>query len=60
MPGWLKVFAENRIVPVTIDAVRALSRGGPTTTPVLRSLAWTVAIVVVSGSSAVRRYRRTA
>ena len=60
MPGWLQVFAENQPVLVTIDAVRALSQGGRTTTPVLQSLAWTVAIVVVFGSSAVRRYRRTA
>ncbi|HVM05582.1 MAG TPA: ABC transporter permease [Acidimicrobiales bacterium] len=60
MPGWLQVFAENQPVSVNIDAVRALSQGGPTTTPVLQSLAWTVAIVVVFGSLAVRRYRRTA
>ena len=54
------MFAENQPVSVNIDAVRALSQGGPTTTPVLQSLAWTVAIVVVFGSLAVRRYRRTA
>ncbi|MFP5377391.1 MAG: ABC transporter permease [Acidimicrobiia bacterium] len=60
MPGWLQAFAERQPVSVTIDAVRALSQGGPTATPVLQSLAWTVAIVAVFGPLAVRRYRRAA
>lgn len=59
-PGGSGCSPRNQPVSVTIDAVRALSQGGPATTPVLQSLALTVAIVVVSGSSAVRRYRRTA
>ncbi len=58
MPGWLQAFAEHQPLSVTVDAVRALSQGGPTTTPVLQSLAWTAALVAVFGPLAVRRYRR--
>ncbi|MDP9388620.1 MAG: ABC transporter permease [Actinomycetota bacterium] len=60
MPGWLQVVAERQPVTAVVDAVRALSVGGPTAGPVLASLAWTVAIVVVFAPLAVRRYRRAA
>ena len=60
MPGWLRAFAENQPLSLTVDAVRALSLGGPAASPVLRSVAWTVAIVAVFGPLAVRRYRRAA
>lgn len=60
MPGWLQVFARHQPMSVTVDAVRALSLGGPTTGVVLQSLAWTVGIIAVFGPLAVRRYRRTA
>jgi ABC-2 type transport system permease protein/oleandomycin transport system permease protein len=58
MPGWLKVFAEHQPVSVTASAVRALLQGGPTTSYLLQSLGWIVAIIVVSAPLAVRRYRR--
>lgn len=60
MPGWLQVIAENQPLSVTVDAVRALAQGGPTTGFVGRSLLWTVGIVAVFGPLAVRRYRRAA
>jgi ABC-2 type transport system permease protein/oleandomycin transport system permease protein len=61
MPGWLQAFAANQPVSVTVDATRALMLGGrPTTAVVLKSLAWTVAILVVFAPLAVRRYRRAA
>lgn len=60
MPGWLQVFARHQPLSVTVDAVRALSQGGPTTSFVLQSLAWTVGIIAVVGPLAVRKYRRTA
>ncbi len=60
MPGWLQVFARHQPLSVTVDAVRALSQGGPTTSFVLQSLAWTVGIIAVFGPLAVRKYRRTA
>jgi ABC-2 type transport system permease protein/oleandomycin transport system permease protein len=60
MPGWLQPFADNQPVSVTVDAVRALVLGGPTTSAVLQALAWTVGILAVFAPLAVRRYRRAA
>jgi ABC-2 type transport system permease protein len=60
MPGWLQVWAEHQPVSVTVNAVRALMLGGPTATPVLQSLAWSIGMVAVFAPLAVRRYRRTA
>jgi ABC-2 type transport system permease protein/oleandomycin transport system permease protein len=60
MPGWLQAFASRQPVSVTVNAVRALSIGGPTLTPVLQSLAWSAGIVAVFAPLAVRRYRRAA
>jgi ABC transporter DrrB family efflux protein len=58
MPGWLQPFARNQPVSVTVDAVRALMTGGSTTSPVLHSLAWSLAILAVFVPISVRRYRR--
>ncbi len=58
MPGWLGAFADHQPVSVTASAVRALLQGGPTTSYVLQSLAWIVAIIAVAAPLAVRRYRR--
>jgi ABC transporter DrrB family efflux protein len=58
MPGWLQVFAEHQPVSVTASAVRALVLGGPTSSYVLQSLAWSAGILLVFGPLAVRRYRR--
>lgn len=58
MPGWLQAFAANQPVSVTVDAARALMLGGPTTSPVLASLAWSGVILVVFAPLAVARYRR--
>jgi ABC transporter DrrB family efflux protein len=59
MPGWLQPFAEHQPVSVTASAVRALVIGGPTTSYLLQSVAWCVAILLVFGPIAVQRYRRT-
>jgi ABC transporter DrrB family efflux protein len=59
MPDWLQVFAEHQPVSVTASAVRALVLGGPTADLVLRSIAWSVGIILVFAPIAVRRYRRT-
>jgi ABC transporter DrrB family efflux protein len=58
MPTWLQGFAEHQPVSVTASAVRALVLGGPTTSYVLQSLGWCVAILVVFMPLAVARYRR--
>jgi ABC transporter DrrB family efflux protein len=60
MPGWLQVFAEHQPVSVTVEAVRDLVLGGPTTTHVLQSIAWSLAILAVAAPLAVHRYRRAA
>jgi ABC transporter DrrB family efflux protein len=58
MPGPLRAFAEHQPVTAAVDAVRALVLGGPTTSLVLTSLAWSVGILAVAAPLAVRRYRR--
>jgi ABC transporter DrrB family efflux protein len=60
MPGWLQVFARNQPVSVTVDAVRALTYGGPTTHFVLLSVAWSVGMVAVLAPLAIQRYRKAA
>jgi ABC transporter DrrB family efflux protein len=58
MPGWLQSFAEHQPVSVTASAIRALVLGGPTTSYVLQSIAWSIGIVAVFGPLAVSRYRK--
>jgi len=60
MPGWLQAWAEHQPVTITVNAVRALMIGGPTSTLVAQSLAWSLGMVAVFAPIAVRRYRRTA
>jgi ABC-2 type transport system permease protein/oleandomycin transport system permease protein len=59
MPGWLQPFARNQPVTVVIDAVRHLVLGGPTSSAVLRAVAWIVGIIAVFAPLAVARYRRS-
>ena len=58
MPGPLRAFAEHQPVTAVVDAVRVLVLGGPTSSAVLTSLAWSVGILLVAAPLAVRRYRR--
>jgi ABC transporter DrrB family efflux protein len=60
MPGWLQTFADINPVTITVNALRALTLGGPTARPVLESLAWIVGILLVFVPLAVNRYRRAA
>ena len=60
MPGWLQTFADINPVTVTVDALRALTLGGPVTRPLLESLAWITGILLVFVPLAVNRYRRAA
>jgi len=59
MPGWLQAFAKVNPVTVTVDALRVLCLGGPTTRPVLQALAWIVGLLLLAGPAAVARYRHT-
>jgi ABC-2 type transport system permease protein/oleandomycin transport system permease protein len=58
MPGWLQAFARANPITNTANALRALTLGGPTTRPLLYSLAWIVGILVVFMPLATRTYRR--
>jgi ABC-2 type transport system permease protein/oleandomycin transport system permease protein len=60
LPGWLQAFARNQPVSAAVDASRALMLGGETAEPVLKSIAWSVGLLVVLAPIAVRRYRRAA
>jgi ABC transporter DrrB family efflux protein len=59
-PGWLQVYSNHQPVTATIDAVRALTEGGPTTGHVISALAWIVGIIVLFAPFAIRRYRNAA
>jgi ABC-2 type transport system permease protein/oleandomycin transport system permease protein len=58
MPGWLQAYNKVQPVSVTVDAVRALALGGPTSGDVLKAMLCAVAIVAVFAPLAVARYRR--
>jgi ABC-2 type transport system permease protein/oleandomycin transport system permease protein len=58
MPDWLQVFARNQPVNAVVNATRALTLGGPTTAPVLKTLAWSFGMLAVLAPIAVRRYRK--
>jgi len=58
MPDWMRWFAERNPVSVTVDALRALTLGGPTTTHLWQAFAWMAAILGVFVPLAIRRYRR--
>jgi len=60
MPGWLQAFADVNPVTITVNALRALTLGGPTVRPVLEALAWIAGILLVFVPLAVNRYRRAA
>jgi ABC transporter DrrB family efflux protein len=59
MPGPLRAFAKHQPVSIVVDAVRALTHGGPTTSYLLQSIAWIVAIIAVCAPLAVAKYRRS-
>ena len=60
MPGWLQAYNDVQPVSITVDAVRALAVGGPTATPILQAIAWSLGLIVVFAPLAVRTYRRSA
>jgi ABC-2 type transport system permease protein len=60
MPGWLQTFARANPVTIFVQALRGLNGSGAVATPLLQSLAWIAAIVVIFGPLAVRQYRKVA
>jgi ABC-2 type transport system permease protein/oleandomycin transport system permease protein len=59
MPGWLQAFASRQPVSIVVNAVRALTFGGPTKTYLIQSIAWIVGIIAVCAPLAVAQYRRS-
>jgi ABC-2 type transport system permease protein len=60
MPGWLQAWAKVNPVSITVEALRDLTLGRPTSTHLLQTLAWMIGILVVFVPLAVRRYRKSA
>ena len=58
MPGWLQGWAGNQPVSVTAEAVRALTIGGPTSSLVIKSVFWSIAIIAIFAPISVRLYRK--
>ncbi|MFF5295944.1 ABC transporter permease [Paractinoplanes globisporus] len=56
-PGWLQAFAKVNPITVTVDALRALCLGGPTSAYVWHALAWIGVLLAVAIPAAVIRYR---
>ncbi|BAW04172.1 ABC transporter permease [Nocardia seriolae] len=59
-PTWLQKTVENQPMSTAIDAMRGLSLSGPIATPLWKTVAWTVGIIVIFAYPAVRGYRRAA
>jgi oleandomycin transport system permease protein len=58
LPGWLQTFVEVNPATHLTSAVRGLMNGGEVLSPVLWSLAWMAAFLVVFFPLALRAYRR--
>ncbi|HTW07761.1 MAG TPA: hypothetical protein VME46_09630, partial [Acidimicrobiales bacterium] len=59
MPGWLQAFTAHQAVSYAAGAVRALTVGGPAATAVVSTLAWSVGILAVFATLAIRHCPRT-
>jgi ABC transporter DrrB family efflux protein len=59
MPSWLRGFAANQPLSVTITAVRALLEGGPAAHFVWQSIAWSVGLAAVFFALAISLYRHS-
>ncbi|WP_433564524.1 ABC transporter permease [Nocardia sp. CA-151230] len=59
-PVWLQKTVENQPMSTAIDAMRGLSYDGPIATPLWKTVAWSVGMIVVFAYPAVRGYRRAA
>ena len=59
-PAALEAFATHQPITAAVDAVRALTVGGPTTEPVAEALVWTAGLLAILIPLTVRRYRRVA
>ncbi|WP_067543759.1 ABC transporter permease [Nocardia crassostreae] len=59
-PVWLQSTVENQPMSTAIDAMRGLAYDGPIATPLLKTVAWTVGMIVIFAYPAIRGYRKAA
>ncbi|MGX1810238.1 ABC transporter permease [Nocardia sp. NPDC055321] len=59
-PQWLQSTVENQPMSTAIDAMKGLAFDGPIATPLLKTVAWSVGMIVVFAYPAVRGYRKAA
>lgn len=57
LAGWMQPVARVNPVSSAVGVVRALADGGPLAVPVLHLAAWTLALAIVPGVLAVRRWQ---
>ncbi|MFJ3232903.1 ABC transporter permease [Streptomyces sp. NPDC086787] len=57
MPGWLQVYADHSPMTTMVNSLRGLFNGDPVAGDVVTTLAWSVGIIVVFATLAVRKYR---
>jgi ABC transporter DrrB family efflux protein len=60
MPGPLRAYADHQPLTATVNAIRPLLLGGPTTSHAVVAVIWCLGIVAVFAPLAVLRYRRAA
>ena len=58
MPGWLQAFAKVQPITRAANTVRALTQGGPVKTDLLWTIVWSLGLLAIFSTLAVRRYRR--
>jgi len=58
LPGWLQAFVKGNPMTFLTEAERGLLVGGPVAVPVIRTLLWSLGLVVVFAPVAVEVYRR--
>ncbi len=58
LPGWLQAFVKGNPMSFLTEAERGLLVGGPVAVPAIRTLLWTLGLIVVFAPVAVQVYRR--
>ncbi|MEU0540879.1 ABC transporter permease [Nocardia sp. NPDC005978] len=59
-PAWLQGVVENQPMSTAIDAMKGLAFDGPIATPLWKTVAWSVGMIVVFAYPAIRGYRKAA
>ncbi|WP_067571101.1 ABC transporter permease [Nocardia acidivorans] len=59
-PVWLQKTVENQPMSTAVDAMRGLAYDGPIATPLMKTIAWAIGLVLVFGYPAIRGYRKAA